>query len=126
MNRKKVLVVGNVPRDKMPDFERREILANNIKLLFGFMKELIFPYEDILQESIDHLKHQADYALNAAPILGAQGVDYDLANKKSTAMLKRAQAIKDLVRILQETQKDLDYVEKHKGDQMKLRKAFGL
>jgi hypothetical protein len=59
--------------------ERAVILAERVKLLFGFCADLI-PDKDLLKEVMEVSGKRENNALSMAPILGAMGMDYEEAH----------------------------------------------
>lgn len=84
---------------------RAEALAERIKLLFTFVFSLKED-KDILEEVVDETNKSADFALNAAPLLGAFGMDYELEHFNASLEGKRAKALLNLINVLIETEKE--------------------
>jgi hypothetical protein len=85
--------------------ERIQILADRVKLLFGFCTELI-PDIDLLERTAKGAGGKEDMAMSAAPILGAVGLDYEEVNMEWGLRRKRAEALANLLRVLDETEKE--------------------
>lgn len=92
----------------MTDNEKMQkslILAEKIKLLFGFCADLI-PDKDLLKEVYEVAGKRTDSALTMAPILGAFGQDYTEVHFEAELHQRRAKALYDLVNVLDQTEKD--------------------
>lgn len=110
------------------DKERVEMLAERIKLLFSFAYDLL-QFKDILEEAVKHCGERESFALSAAPLLGAFGMDYEEKEFEAGLEGKRAKALLNLIEVLEETEKErLEFLEKQtriaKGRDQ-LRKMFG-
>ena len=76
--------------------ERVMILAEKIKLLFGFCADLI-PDKDLIYEADGALQGKESRALAMAPILGAFGVDYEEVEFEARFKKERASALYHLI-----------------------------
>lgn len=84
--------------------ERILVLAERVKLLFGFCAELI-PDLDLLKEVTISAADKEDFALSAAPILGAFGRDWEADHNEAQLRTRRSEALYELVKVLDETEK---------------------
>jgi hypothetical protein len=99
-----------MPRRKekrLPDLsaglDDEHVLAERIKLLFGFCAELI-PVKDKIKASLDYANERASTAMAAAPILGAFGQDYEEVHFEANIRARRAKAVYDLILVLEDTE----------------------
>lgn len=91
--------------DSIDESVRIQILADRIKMLFGFYVELI-PDIDILEKMAQETHSKKGDALSMAPILSAVGIDYEEAELKWSIRNKRSEAILNLVKVLRDTDKE--------------------
>lgn len=84
---------------------RIETLAERIKLLFGFCVELI-PDIDLLEKTAASADERAGFAMSAAPILTAAGLDYEEKEFEWRLRERRASALANLLKVLDETEKE--------------------
>jgi len=82
-----------------------EMLAERVKLLWGFLAELI-PHKEKLKEVAEKTSERSSMALAMAPILGAFGQDYEEVHLQKEIERKRAKALYELVSTLDETEKE--------------------
>lgn len=99
--------------EQLDERDRIQLLASRIQLLFGFCTEFI-PHIDLLERVAKGSGERESMAMSAAPILGATGLDYQEINFEWKLRRKRAEAILNLVKVLQETE-----IERKKIDQQK-------
>jgi len=108
--------------------ERVLILAKKIELLFGFVADLIKD-KDLLKEVSELCDQRQVFAVSAAPILGAFGIDYEEREFEAAMRGKRAKALLNLVEALEETEKErLEFGQKQgakKQGRDQLRKILG-
>lgn len=83
--------------------EQIQILAERIKLLFGFCADLI-PDLELLKETAESSSQRANDVLSMAPLIGAFGQDYESAHFNRRLEAKRAKALYELVKVLKETE----------------------
>lgn len=84
---------------------RIDMLAERIKLLFGFCVELI-PDIDLLERTANNAGQRESMAMSAAPLLGAAGIDYEEKNAEWALRRKRAEALANLLKVLRDTEND--------------------
>jgi hypothetical protein len=84
--------------------ERIEVVAERIKLLFGFCGELLKD-RDLVERALDLAQSRASLALSAAPILGAVGLDYEERHTEAQINAFRAATLLNLLNVLEETEK---------------------
>ena len=82
-----------------------EMLAERIKLLWGFLGELI-PYKEKLKDVVEKTEERSSMVLTIAPILGAFGQDYEEVYSQKEIERKRAKALFNLINVLDETEKE--------------------
>lgn len=114
---------------KIEKKEHVAILAEKIKLLFGFCADLIKD-KDLLKETLGLCEDRQSFAVSAAPILGAFGMDYEEPEFEAGMRKKRAKALLDLIEALEETEKErLEFQAKQKAKAKgrdQLRKILGI
>jgi hypothetical protein len=108
--------------------ERAVILAERVKLLFSFCADLI-PDKDLLKKVLKQAQDRQSFALSAAPILGAFGMDYEEHEIEARIRKERADALLNLITTLEKTEKDRaefkeKQAEKQKGAEQ-LRRILG-
>lgn len=81
------------------------IVAERIKLLWGFLAELI-PHKEMLKEAAEKAGDRSSMVLSAAPLIGAFGQDYEEIHMYREVERKRAVALYNLVNVLIETEED--------------------
>lgn len=103
---------------KETDLEKRGrviVLAERVKLLFGFCAELI-PDKDLLKETASVAEDRIGTAMAMAPIIGAYGMDSEVAEFNARLHSRRAKALFELINVLDETEKErLEFKEKQKN-----------
>jgi len=94
-----------------PEKERIEIIAERINILFGFCGDLI--KNKVLVEGVLKLSSsREEFALSAAPILGAFGLDYNAESFEPSPQAKLA-ALLNLLEVLETTENErAEYREK--------------
>jgi hypothetical protein len=98
--------------EKLGEQERAVILAERVKLLFGFCADLI-PDKDLLEKVLKQAQDRQSFAISAAPILGAFGEDYEEHEIEARIRKERADALLNLIKTLEKTEKDrLEFKEK--------------
>lgn len=110
-------------KENTKEIERKEkalILAERVKLLFGFCADLI-PDKEMLKEVLDKAGNTESMTMTLAPILGAFGQDYEVAHTEAKIRTERAKALYDLVDTLDRTEK-----ERAEFSQKQIRKQEGL
>ena len=109
--------------------ERKIILAEKVRLLFGFCADLI-KEKDLLEEVLNVCDDRQSFAVSAAPILGAFGIDYEEQEFELGLRKKRAEALLNLIKILEETEKErLEFQIKQKAKfkgRAQLKKILGI
>lgn len=97
------------------DLEKQEkiiILAERVKLLFGFCADLI-PDKEILKDVMDLSHDRVSTTMAMVPILGAFGMDYNEAEISAKIKARRSDALYDLILALEETEQwRKDFAEK--------------
>lgn len=92
----------------MPEAEEEieiHILAERIKLLFGFCAELI-PSLPLLKKVAVKTNGRVSTSMAIAPIMGAMGMDWEEKQFYVELEARRADALYNLVLVLDETEKD--------------------
>ena len=92
-------------KKKLENKERILILAEKVRLLFGFCTDLIGDI-DLLESTAVGAASRTDMTLTMAPILGAFGQDYEDVHFKRDLERKRANALFNLVKVLRDTEKE--------------------
>ena len=93
---------------KEQEQERRieaEMVAEKIKLLWGFLADLI-PHLPTLKDIAEETSERSSMALTMAPILGAFGQDYEAVHAQKEIERKRAKALYELIKTLDDTEKE--------------------
>lgn len=85
--------------------ERAEVLAERVKLLFGFCADLI-PDIDLLEKVLEQAHNKGQFAMSAAPLLMATGMDYEEEVFDANLHSKRAKALLGLIKALKETEEE--------------------
>lgn len=92
--------------------ERIEVLAQRVQLLFGFCVELI-PDKDLLDRVAKYSDSRVGHVQAMAPIIGAFGMDWEVAEFETRLKARRARALYDLINTLEITEKErLEFHEK--------------
>src|SRR3990167_11492051 len=112
--------------------ERRieaEMVAERIKLLWGFLADLI-PHLPMLKDVAEEASERSSMALTMAPILGAFGQDYEVVHAQKEIERKRAKALYELIKTLDDTEKErAEFANKQQAKKeglAQLHKALGL
>ena len=84
---------------------RAEALGEKIKLLFMFVIDMKKD-KDLLAEAKEQANDRANFAMSAAPLFGAVGMDYESANFEANLHERRAGAILNLLNVLEETENE--------------------
>lgn len=104
-------------KDDLKDLNERieiEEIAERIKLLFGFVAMLI-PHKEKLKAIAERTSNNHSRAQALAPVLTAFGEDWEKAEMETALYYKRAEALYNLVDVLDETEKErIEYSEKKK------------
>lgn len=82
---------------------RAVVLAEQIKVLFMFCYEMV-PDIDLLEEVLEQSYQKGNFAMSAAPLLGAVGMDYEEEVFDASLHAKRAKAVLELVKTLRDTE----------------------
>ncbi len=101
-------------RNTQEEQERILVLAERVKLMFGFCVDLI-PDLDLLKRTVDGTADRYSMALSAAPILGAFGQDYEEIAFKNQLEHERAKALCNLIETLDRTEKERQEFVKNQG-----------
>lgn len=108
---------------------RIDMLAERIKLLFGFCVDLI-PDIDLIERTASNAGEKASMAMSAAPLLGAAGIDYEEKNAEWELRRKRADALANLLKVLRDTENDRQEMEKKsanlQGHRKEIARLFGI
>lgn len=83
--------------------ERILMLAERVRLLFSFCADLI-PDRDLIKETAKLAADRQSNALAMAPILGAAGLDYEVAEQSAKMHKERAEALYNLLEVLYRTE----------------------
>ena len=112
--------------------ERRieaEMVAERVKLLWGFLADLI-PHLPMLKDVSDGASERSSMALTMAPILGAFGQDYEVVHFQKEVERKRAKALYELIKVLDDTEKErAEFANKQQAKKeglAQLHKALGI
>ena len=109
--------------------EKALILAEKVKLLFGFCADLISDKE-MLKDVYDLADKRQSMSLSMAPILGAFGENYEDIENEAGIRKERAKALYELIDTLDRTEKErTEYEEKKKSRSLglaQIHKALGL
>lgn len=112
--------------------ERRieaEMVAERVKLLWGFLADLI-PHLPMLKDVSDGASERSSMALTMAPILEAFGQDYKVVHFQKEVERKRAKALYELIKILDDTEKErAEFANKQQAKKeglAQLHKALGI
>jgi len=112
--------------------ERRieaEMVAERIKLLWVFLADLI-PHLPMLKDVAEGTSERSSMVLTMAPILGAFGQDYEVVHAQKEIERKRAKALYELIKTLDDTEKErAEFAKKQKAKKeglVQLHKALGL
>lgn len=92
--------------NKMEKKERVLLLVEKINLLFCFVMDLAKD-KDLLEEVADLARKRESFSLSAAPILGAMGIDYEEKEREANIIKQRANAILNLISVLERTEKQI-------------------
>jgi len=112
--------------------ERRieaEMVAGRVKLLWGFLADLI-SHLPMLKDVAEGASERSSMALSMAPILGAFGQDYEAVHTQKEIERKRAEALYELIKVLDDTEKErAEFAKKQEAKKeglAQLHKALGL
>jgi hypothetical protein len=105
--------------------EKAEQLAEKIKVLFGFCASFI-PEMDLLKETLTGVHDKENFTMSAAPLLGAFGVDYEQKNWEWRMKRERAEALINLIEVLDRTEKERVEMNQKKADMAETVKLFNL
>jgi hypothetical protein len=84
---------------------RKAILASRIGLLFRFCTDII-PDLDILKDTVEVTGDGKSMAMAAAPVFSALGQDYEKAANGWDRKRRRAAALYNLIKVLDDTEKE--------------------
>src|SRR3990167_5559096 len=106
-----------------------EMVAERVKLLWGFLADLI-PHLPMLKDVADGTSERSSMALTMAPIIGVFGQDYEEVYTQKEIERKRAKALYELIKTLDDTEKErAEFVKKQEAKKeglAQLHKALGL
>ena len=109
--------------------ERIMILAEKIKLLFGFCVDLI-PDKDLLKRTLELSEDRHSRGLGMAVIFEAFGQDWEAIENETKIKKERAEALYNLIECLDKTEKTrLEFSEKQKDKPTclsQLKQALGM
>lgn len=103
MKKKKTAQEIRIEENNLNEKARIDILAERIKLLFGFCAELIKD-KDLVKKVLEVSEKRRDFALSGAPILGAFGIDYEEREVDAKLHAERAKALLNLLETLERTE----------------------
>lgn len=87
-------------------------VAEQVKLLFTFCM-MIAQDKDLLEEVEQMATERASFALSAAPVLGALGMDYEEHELEASVRVTRTKALLNLIKALEDTeQARVDFAKK--------------
>jgi len=89
----------------LDELERATLLAERVKLLFQFCADL-FDDIDLLEKVLEQSNKKKSFALSAAPLLGAVGMDYKEEEFDADLHARRAKALLSLIKTLKQTEED--------------------
>jgi len=89
----------------LDELERATLLAERVKLLFQFCADL-FDDIDLLEKVLEQSNKKKSFALSAAPLLGAVGMDYEAEEFDADLHARRAKALLGLIKTLKQTEED--------------------
>src|SRR3990167_2667476 len=119
-------------KEEIKKQERRievEMVAERVKLLWGFLADLI-PHLPMLKDVAKGTSERSSMALTMAPILGAFGQDYEAVHAQKEIERKRAEALYNLIKTLDDTEKErAEFVKKQEAKKeglAQLHRALGL
>ncbi len=95
--------ISKKEQDKLK--ERVEVVAEKIKVLFSFCIELKKDKE-LLKKTLGLCNKRKEFAMSAAPLLGACGLDYEEQALESKIRGKRAKALINLIEVLEDTEQE--------------------
>jgi len=106
-----------------------EMVAERVKLLWGFLADLI-PHLPMLKDVVEGASKRSSMTLSMAPILGAFGQDYEVVHAQKEIERKRAKALYELIKTLDDTEKErAEFAKKQEAKKevlAQLHKALGL
>lgn len=109
--------------------EKAIILAEKVKLLFGFCADLI-PDKDMLKDVMKFSNENVGRTMAMAPIIGAYGMDYEAAEFEARLRAERSEALFKLIDTLERTENErVEFDKKQKNrkeGREQLAKALGL
>jgi hypothetical protein len=105
--------------------EKVVVLAEKIKILFGFVHGMA-PDLELLRKSYIGARNSESFAVSTAPILGALGVDFQHKEFEWKLRKERAQALINLIEVLERTEKERTEMNKRKAGMDEIVKLFGL
>lgn len=112
-----------------PEKIRIEAIAQKVELLFGFCVGLI-PDIDLLEKTAHAANQRESFSLSASPILEASGINYEEVHFEMQLRRRRAEALVNLLKVLDETEKERIENKKKYAETAKhrehLKKMFGL
>jgi hypothetical protein len=107
------------------DKEKIEMLAERVKLLFGFCADFI-PDIEILRETLLGARQKEDFTMSAAPMLGAYGIYFEEKNAEWKLRRERAEALINLIEVLDRTEKQRVKSKEKIADMASVMKLFNL
>lgn len=111
--------------DKQQELADNIILGEKIKLLWGFMADLI-PEREKIKQVAENAAERQDNAMSMAPILGAYGLDWEEAEAKAKRVKRRAEILYDLLCVLAEDFEAKEEDGRVQEDREQLKKMFNL
>ncbi len=99
----KLNIAPELDREACPEEIQVQVLAGKIEYLFEFCADLI-PFLPLLEKTADGAEEKENLSLSAAPILEAVGINFEEKKAEWELRKKRAQALVNLVKVLQETE----------------------
>ena len=110
---------------KTEEKEKIELLAERIKLLFGFCAEFI-PDIELLKNTFIIAADKENFAESAAPVLCAFGIDYEEKSLEWRIRKERAKALINFIEVLARTEKERTKMKERKVSMAETAKMFGL
>lgn len=106
-----------------------DVIAERVRLLWQFLADLI-PYKETLKEVSEKASERSSTVLSVAPILTASGQDYEEVYLQREVERKRADALCNLINVLDETEKErIEFYkrkDKEKEEMVKIQKILGI
>ena len=104
-----------MPKSNAEERARVEALADKIRVLFMFVLDLKAD-KDLLSKAAAQSRDASNFAMSAAPLLGAMGMDYEYEAHEASLRARRAKAVLHLIETLEKTEQErVDYARKQRS-----------